>query len=789
MDALPLAERAGLTAGVDFWHLAPSPTLGLPSLAVTDGPNGARGSWGTATSACVPCGTALAATWDRDLVIQVGRLLGDETRAKGAGILLAPTVNMHRHPLAGRNFECFSEDPFLTAEIAVGYIDGVQSRGVGCAVKHFACNEQEHERMTISAEVDERALRETYLPPFEAAVTRAHVWAVMTAYNRLGGIYCSEHAELLHILKQEWGFDGVVVSDWKGTHSTAAITAGLDLEMPGPAVHLGEHLLDAVADGRVDQSAVDEAARRVAGLVARAAAEPPAGDALDRDDVARRAAVAGMVLLRNEHVLPFDRTTMKTIAVIGPAAARLAPQGGGSAHVNPPITATPVEAIAARAGTGVTIVHEPGCAIPGPVAIVDPRLLCADDEVGTVRVDWFAGRDFAGPVIETKAYRDASIFTETVGDLKPGDYSVRATTTLRPDVTGRWRFGLASIGPSRLLVDGAVLLDNTEPTPGRTFYGMGSEELATELHVEAGTALEVVAELCPFEGAPFGAVSIGAEPVLTADAFRRAVAAAATADAAVVIVGSDHRWETEGKDRVSMALPGEQDTLIHAVAAANPATVVVVNAGSPVSMDWADDVAAVLQLWYPGHRGAEALADVLFGDAEPGGRLPTTFPMRLEDVSPHIEYPGEDGEVRYREGLLVGYRLYDELGIEPRFCFGHGLGYTSFELGEPAVTATATAVRIRLDVANTGTRAGSEVVQAYVTGPAHPKALRAFAKVHVAAGASVPVELLLDQRSFAHWDTAAGEWRVEPGDYELLVGRSSRDIRHTLCVSRSASAR
>jgi beta-glucosidase len=649
------AEQAALTAGIDFWHTAPIDRLGIGSLRLTDGPSGARGHrWSVGTSACLPCGSALAATWNRELVRRVGRVLADEARAKGAGVLLGPTVNIHRHPLNGRHFECLSEDPHLTAELAAAYIQGVQERGVGAAIKHFVCNDQEHERLTINVEVDERALREIYLPPFEAAVLKAGVWAVMGAYNRLRGTYCCENAPLLKaLLKGEWGFDGVVMSDWFATHSTAAAASnGLDLEMPGPARFLGSRLAEAVARDEVNEAAVAGAAGRVLRLIERTAdrADRPPGEAASA--VARAAAAEAIVLLRNAgDVLPLDPARVRRLAVIGPLAARPAVQGGGSAEVTPAYVSSPLEAITARRRVAVT--YEPGGALPGPTPPIDYRWLGVapgSSEPG-LQADVFASLDLSGPPVVSE--RLARSLARWGGSPAPGvaagHFSARLTGEFVADRSGTWEFGLSSAGRARLFLDGRLLVEHLEPD---RFYRQGANEARARVELERGSRHRLVAELRIDTGADLAGLRVGARPVIPADARQRAARAAAEADVAVLVVGYDGGWETEGADRPHMDLPGDQDELIRAVAAANPRTVVVLNAGAPVTMPWAEDVAAILQLWFPGMEGGNALGDVLFGEVDPAGRLPTTFPRRLEDSPAYPPLPGPGWRRSLRRGRL-----------------------------------------------------------------------------------------------------------------------------------------
>jgi beta-glucosidase len=785
-------EKAAMVAGVDMWHTAAVERLGIPPLKMTDGPIGARGErWTGGRSAAFPCGTALGATWDPALIAEVGARIGNETRRKRAHVLLAPTVNIHRHPFAGRNFECYSEDPFLTARAAVAYITGAQSNGIGCSVKHLVANDSEFERMTISSEVDERTLREISLVPFEAAVREAGAWSVMAAYNRLNGEYCSEHPWLLDtLLKDEWGFDGFVVSDWYATHSTAsAANAGMDVEMPGPPQWFGTKLADAVRAGDVDEKRLDDMARRALTILDRAGAlsapdplakqpEESVDDPVDRD-VARRAASGSFVLLQNrDNALPLR--DVRTLAIVGPNADVAHVMGGGSARVPTHSLISPLVGLRNRFGDAVTIRHERGCTNSKITPPLDTRFTD-----GPIEVAYYAGRERAGdPVLVEDSERAYFTWMGPVGGGVPDDFSVRLHATLVPPESGAWKFSVVQAGRARVLLDGDVFLDNWNPTErGPAFYGMGSAELAQTVELLAGQRYDVVVEAIPAAPA-LGGLAVGLEPPAADDLIERAVSAARGADAVVCIVGSDGQWETEGNDRESMTLPGAQDALVHAVAAANGRTIVVVNAASPVDMPWAGDVASVLQCWFAGEEWGNALADVLSGDVPPSGKLPTTIPMRIEDTPAHPYYPGSDGKVEYGEGVFVGYRGYDARNVEPRFCFGHGLSYTTFDIGDGQVTHTpgTRTVRLEVPVTNTGTVRGAEVVQCYVADleasvPRPPQELKAFAKVWLDPGATTAVTLDLDERAFAFWDVETHDWKIEPGEFELRVGTSSRDIR------------
>ena len=783
LATLTLEQKVSLLAGSDSWHTTPG-VPGVPVLRCSDGPAGVRGtSWTGPQSASFPCGTALGATFDPELVGEVGAALGREARSKGAHLLLAPTVNLHRTPVGGRNFECMSEDPTLTAHIATAYVRGVQREGVACCIKHFIANDTEHERMTISSEVDERTLRELYLVPFEVAVRPvdeggADVRAVMSSYNRINGTYACDHEPLLRgVLRDEWGFDGVVVSDWFGTHSAAqSLEAGLDLEMPGPPRERGQRLLAAVEGGEVSEARVDESVLRLlqlfewCGLEAdtdgRYGPEGTDDDPATRALIRRAAAQAAVLLKHEREVLPL--ASGSRVALIGPNAERGHIQGGGIARVR---ANRPVGILAELRARGLDVVHERGCSIDKRLAplrgdfVIEYRGAhgeTASEAVDRMRMMWM---DAPAPGIELDSF------------------GARVTGTFTPTVTGDWTFGLTAVGPAVLRVAGEVVADLSEPRTGGAFFGQGSPEVRGTAPLEAGVPVAIEVDYGIATSGTMRGLIVGAEPPSDDDGIGRAVAAAAAADVAVVVVGTNDDWETEGEDRVSMDLPGAQDELVARVAAVNPNTVVVVNAGSPVTMPWVDDVAAVLQLWFPGQEVGKSLADLLLGDAEPGGRLPVTFPRRMADTPAFLSHPGEGGVARYDEGLFIGYRWYDARDIEPLFPFGHGLGYTTWAYGPGAVSGTVEAgVTVSVPVTNTGAREGSTIVQCYVEpvteGPRRPRReLRGFARVGAPAGGAAEAVIWLPERAFAVWDVDACAWVVPPGSYRICVGGSSRELQ------------
>jgi beta-glucosidase len=806
---MTLDEKARLTAGEDLWSTFAIERVGIPKVRVTDGPNGARGASvpGSAgeTAACVPCGSALGATWDVELVERVGEMLGDETRSKACRVLLAPTVNIHRSPLAGRNFECYSEDPLLSGRIAAAFIRGVQSRDVATTVKHFVGNEAEFERTTISSEIDERTLREIYLLPFELAVREGGTLGVMTSYNRLNGDYCTNRVELLaEILRREWGFEGFVLTDWfAATDTVRSATAGTDLEMPGPRRAFGERLASAVRDGLLDEPLVDAQAQRMLHVFDRLGALNDPTDATERSDdrpehrdLAREAATSAMVLLRNEGLLPIDFTSVRRVALIGPNADRAQIMGGGSASLNPHYRITPLEALRARVGDDVEVVHERGCDTDRTVPPLAGNAIRRDDGTPGLDVAFYADPDFGGEVVHRGRLESSRVLLlGAAHDSVPAEnFSLKATGTFTPYETGVHTFTLIQVGGARLLLDDEVVIDGVAEPPGRgnEFFGFGSEEVERDVELLAGTPVGITIEYSSRGSAIVHGVKIGCRVPSPPDLLDRAAAAAAAADLALVIVGTNDDWESEGHDRTSLDLPGAQDELVGRVLDANPRTVVVLNTGAPVALDRSAEAPALLQMWFGGQEMANALVDVLTGDAEPGGRLPTTFPLRLEDNPSFGNFPGEFGEVRYGEGLLVGYRWYDTRGIAPRYPFGFGLSYTRFAYGEVAARSTferGETLRVNVPVTNTGSRAGSEVVQCYVV-PFDARVtrpvceLKAFAKVRLDPGETSNVELVLDDRSFAYWNPHASGWTVDPGRYDLHIGPSSRHVAgvHTVDV-------
>jgi beta-glucosidase len=805
-----LREKVDLLTGADAWHTAGVPRLGIGAMEVTDGPNGVTawsrwGAGGQARATALPTGICLGATFDVELARAYGRVLGEEALAYGYDIVLGPCMNIVRAPLGGRNFETFGEDPQINGRIGTAYVLGAQAAGCGTSVKHFCCNNQEHERMRGDSVVDGRTLREIYLPHFEMAVREARPWTVMCSYNRVNGVYASENALLLKkILREEWGFDGLVVSDWGAVHSIAeAVTGGTDLEMPGPARYRGDLLLAAAQNWQIGQADLDEAVAHVLTILDRAGklgGMPLAAGSKDTPDhhaVALRAAREGMVLLKNEgHALPFEPGSLKRLAVIGRNADALRYGGGGSSAALPTRVVQPLQALREALPDTELVV------VPGPMNMDQPPVLDAqagapieaDGKPGFV-VEVFDGDSFDGePTVRTTS---SSAAIRTRSEQRPFGlsngrrYCVRWKTRFTPACSGAHRFVLRNSGFARLLLDGKPVIEHRSSVE---HYNASMESLdltlpfeQTDVRLDAGQGVEIAIEFVKPAIEDIGWMRAYASAVadLRGEAdTAAAVDAALSCDAALIVAGMPAGFEAEGRDRPHMRLPGGQDGLIAAVAAAQPRTAVVLNVGSPVEMPWIDRVPAVLLAWFPGQEGGRAIADLVLGRANPCGHLPVTFPRRIEDNPTFGTYPGSR-RVHYGEGIFVGYRWYDARGIVPLFAFGHGLSYTSFALESaeaPARVAAGEAATVACTVVNTGDRAGAAVVQAYVHDevcphPRPPQELKAFAKVRLEPGERRRVEFRLEARAFSYVDPDTLRWRADAGRFRVRFGLSSRDIR------------
>ncbi|MBV9451516.1 MAG: glycoside hydrolase family 3 C-terminal domain-containing protein [Streptosporangiaceae bacterium] len=796
---LTLEQKVRLLTGADFWSLHAEPAVGLRRLVMSDGPAGVRGeTWDERDpSASIPSPTALAATWDVSRVRAIGRLLAYEARRKGVDVVLAPTVNLHRTPYAGRHFECFSEDPLLTGALGVAYVRGLQEDGVGACVKHFVCNDSETQRMTVDVRIDDRVLHELYLAPFEAIVREGAVWSVMAAYNGVNGHSMTESPLLRDILHGEWGFDGVVVSDWTAARSAEpAARAALDLAMPGPAETFGpwgDALVTAVRSGAVDEALLDDKVLRILRLAYRTGALDPAtslAEPVGPDIVTtlRETAAASFVLVRNEgNLLPLPPRARGRVpvAVIGPNAALARTMGGGSATVSPQYTFSPVDGLRVN---GVDVRYAAGVYGHGRVpAATTPWQFRPDGVTPGAEIRFFAA---SGELLGSQQ-RGTGSWTWMNGF---GSYDSVARleihSVIKATTGGTYRLGVSALGRVRLLARGVELFDvelalSEDADPAEIVMFPPQHIVPVEL--ADAEAVPVVVEY-DVTSSPLGGFVTSLqfnleEPHGTDDEeIARAVALARSSEYAVVVVGTTAQTESEGFDRKTLALPGRQDDLVRAVAAANPRTIVVVNSGAPVLMPWVDEVPAVLLTWFGGQEYGNALADVLLGAAEPGGRLPTTWPVDAHGLpSPEPA----DGVLRYGEGLFTGYRAYDRDGRRPLFAFGHGLGYTTWSYESINVDHDAV---VSVTLRNTGRRRGREVVQVYASRPDSAierpvKWLAGFATVDARPGETVTVRVAIPARAFQHWTPDHG-WVTEPGRFTLAAGPSSATSLLTATVVR-----
>lgn len=807
LQQLSIPEKVALTAGKDFWHTTPILRLSVPSIRLSDGPNGVRGTrfFDSIPSACLPCGTALGASFDKVLIRRLGQLLGDEAKAKGAHVLLGPTINIQRSPLGGRGFESYSEDPWLSGVLAGEYCRGVQDKNIVPTLKHFVCNDQEHERMAYNAIVTDRALREIYLLPFQIAIQMANPGAVMTAYNKVNGTHVSESRDLLqNVLRDEWMWDGLVMSDWFGTYGTTeAIQAGLDLEMPGPTRFRGGALVHALSAKKVKLEELDSCVRNVLNLINKTveAGIPEHAEETElnrREDrtLMRRAAAESIVLLKNEeHILPLKKE--KSILVIGPNAKMAAYCGGGSASLNPYTAVTPFDGIKAQATANVEFSQ--GTYGHKLLPELGARLTTSTGKPG------FSWRVYNEPptstsrvMLEERHLTDANMFYIDYSHPQLNEiWYVDAEGTFTPGESGLYDFGLAVQGTARLYVDGHLVVSNVENQKlGTSFLGSGTIEEKGSIRLEKGIAYNVLVQWgcaktsnlkagCVIDFGHGGLRFGGCLRLSREEAIENAARLAKVAEQVVVFAGLTGEWESEGFDRENMALPPDTDELISRVLDANNNSVVVIQSGTPVSMPWIDKAKAVLHAWYGGNETGNGLADVIYGSTNPSAKLPLTIPRRVNDNPAFLNYRSDAGRTLYGEDIFVGYRWYDKVEIDPLFPFGHGLSYTNFELTDLRLTGARAERTVRAKLTNTGSTGGAEVVQVYIAPPAPSqtnnkisrpvKELKGFTKAYVEVGQSQEIEIAFDVvRATSFWDEEQDSWCSERGVYKVLVGTSSR---------------
>jgi beta-glucosidase len=823
LKQMTLDEKLDMLSGTGF-DSKPLPRLGIPAMAMTDGPAGVRAEKSTA----FPAPVALAASWDPALVEQVGAAIAREARAHGKNVLLAPCVNIHRVPQGGRNFESYGEDPFLAARVAVAYVKGVQSQHVMATVKHFACNNQETDRNAVDVKVDERTLNEVYLPAFKAAVQEGGVWAVMGAYNRVNGEYaCANRTLLSDILKKSWGFLGLVMSDWGAVHGVAPyVNAGLDLEMPGGQFFTQDNLHKALSAGEIDAAAIDDKVRRMlrAMLTVGLFDEKQDRGALDTPEdrvLNRRAAAEGIVLLKNDFdFLPLrawdskptpqpeveptnereerrrdveestgqsastrarvTRPVIQSVALIGQNATIARTGGGGSSRVAPTYVVNLLDALRARLGKRASIGYAPGVLLEGDIVLPSADVFAPPaGHEGTrgLWAEYFSNAQLAG---EPAAQRLEETVVLDLAKLPEGverqRFSIRWTGALKVRASGKYALTTMCVGGCRLYLDGRLLIDDSGA------HGLAGKSATVDLKAAVGHPLRVeyVANQRREAAMVLGLTPVQREPV------KQAAELARHSQVAIVCIGLSAAFESEGADRATLALPPGQDELVAAVVAANPRTIVVINSGAAVQLgDWVARVPSIIQAWYPGQEGAHALADILVGDVNPSGRLPTTFLRRWEDSPAYGNFPGTDGVVNYAEGVFVGYRHFEAQNVDVLFPFGHGLSYTTFAYRDLRITpkrmARGRSVEASFVLRNTGRREGAEVVQFYVGArrprlPRPVKELKGFQRITLKPNEEQTVRFTIDEQALSFYDPAAHAWVAEEGSFDLYVAASSKDV-------------
>jgi beta-glucosidase len=785
VSQMTLEEKIDLLGGVDGSFIRGVPRLNVPRFKMADGPFGVRNS---GPDTAVAGGIALAATWNSALAQQVGTELGRDARAKGVHFLLAPGVNIYRAPWNGRNFEYFGEDPYLASRMAVGFINGIQKQGVSAVVKHYLGNNSEFARHSTDSVIDERTMREIYMPAFEAAVKEAHAGAVMDSYNKTDGQYMAQNDHLNNdVLKKEWGFDGILVSDWFANYTTLdAVNAGLDLEMP-VALHMNrESLLPAIQQGKISMATIDDKVRRILRIGARFGW-------LDHDQldlsiprynqqgrhVALQTARESMVLLKNEKsLLPLNKKAVKSIAVIGPDAYPAATVGGGSARVQPFQSVSFLEGISNYLGQPGNVFYASGLSTLHEWAEATQFMTAAAGGQHGLQAEYFQGIELKGPATVTRTEQHIDFGPDSRAAFPDGTASDRLTGYYIPKSAGPYDVFVASTGEDggyfRLYIDDKLIFDQWNS--GMTMVPWTTLSFETTPH-------KIVLEHRGRSRRPISTLQLGImqhDAVVSAEAKKLA----ATAEVVVLAVGFDAESEGEGADR-TFHLPPGQDELVRQIAAINKNVVLLITAGGAVDMTpWLDSVPVVLQTWYPGQEGGTALAEILFGDVNPSGRLPVTFERQEKDNPVHDSYyPAENSkQVVYKEGVFVGYRGYEHNGTKPLFPFGYGLSYTTFAYRNLSVARAGNNVAISFDITNTGKREGDEVAQIYV-GDKHAKVprpareLKGFAKVHLRPGETRHITVKLDHRAFSYYDINLKQWHMDPGEFGVLVGQSVEEIK------------
>lgn len=813
LDQMTLEEKVSLLAGKDFWHTVPIPRLGIPSVRVSDGPNGVRGIkfFKGIPSNCFTCGTGLASTWNKALLKKCGQMMGQEAKGRGVHCILGPTCNMARSPLGGRTFESYSEDPVLSGYAASAVVEGMQSEKVMACLKHYVCNDQEDFRKGVDTFLTERALREIYLKPFQIALRDSDPRTLMTAYNKVDGEFVSQSKRFLRdILRDEWGYTGMTMSDWYGTYSIkASLDAGLNLEMPGPTrFRESVQTCHKVYSHEIHMDVIDDNVRQVLQFVNEGLSIGIGEDVVEKENddpnaelLLRTSGGEAIVLLKNENnTLPLDKTASEKVAIIGPNAKTAQDSGGGSASMTSRYKITPYEGIMRKikeGGDKIVSEYTIGALLDKNLPDVGPILTSKDGTPG-VSVSFYkkAPGEADRELFDYMTLETSKIFLNDFKSpgLEPGQLLFYADFDgyYVAEETGTYTFGCSCLGSAQLFIDGQLVVDNkTKQVKGDAFFlAMGTREELAEFQLEKGRKYHIKIEfgtaptgLVAQEHKEYGGAFFGFRFNSTPEQeLNKAVEIAKNNDKVIMVVGLSKEWESEGYDRPDMDIPGYTNQLIDEITKVNKNVIIVNQSGSPVSMPWAPKVQAIMQAWYGGNELGNTIADVLFGDRNPSGKLSLSFPNKIEDTPSYLNFGSTNGKVWYGEDVYVGYRFYEKVKRDVLFPFGFGLSYTTFEFGNMKLTQTEDQISVTVDVTNTGKLKGSEVVQLYVE-PVDPKIgrpikeLKNFDKIELEAGktssVTIPVSI---KEATSYWDGYKNKWSSDKGVYKVLVGNSSDNI-------------
>ncbi|CAI5757773.1 unnamed protein product [Candida verbasci] len=800
LKELTIDEKINLLAGYDFWHTYAIPRLDIPSISVSDGPNGVRGVkfFNGEPSTCFPCGTGLAASFNKELILKCGELMGKEAKLKKVNLILGPTCNILRSPLGGRGFESYSEDPYLSGIITSYLVEGIQKENILACLKHFVCNDQEKDRKIVNVKLTDRSFREVYLKPFQLAIKNSNPGSLMIAYNKVQGEYISESKSIIQdIVRDEWKYDGCLMSDWFGTNSAKkALDAGLNLEMPGPTIQRTKAQID---DEKVSEDVINENVKYVLDMVKKAE-KVNFDEEIDESDslaVARQIGDESIVLLKNdEKTLPLSKN-VKSIAIIGPNAKASQESGGGSATLPTRYKTTPIQSIKEKLSKATEIFYEQGCQLDKNVPDIGPLLI---DEFGKPGV---SANFYHEPETtkDRKPFETINLNTSQIflADFKspqlPVDqalYYVEFISYFTPDETAEYEFGCSTLGTAELFVNDRLLIDNkTKQVKGDAFFlAMGTIEEKGYIHLNKGEKyqIKILFGTTPtnklgINRAESGGVYFGCRKrAKPEEDLQKAIELSKKVDYVILCVGLSKEWETEGTDRTTMNLPGNSNKLIEGVCQANKNVILINQSGTPITMPWVNLPKAIVHAWYGGNELGNSIANVIFGDANPSGKLSMTWPKKLEDNPSYLHFGSNNGQVWYGEDVFVGYKYYEKVNLKPLYPFGFGLSYTEFEISNLNINKKDDNLVVTVDVKNIGDVEGSEVVQVYIA-QSNPKEVRPvkdlkdFNKVNLKPNETKSVKFEISiKEATSYWNESINKWQSDKDEFKVFVGNSSDNI-------------